>query len=311
MTELSREAAWTDAKGLSSSESGVPETRQPCWQKTLLAICGIVLALSLNLLIILSALPPSPLRTVFAAIIALTFLSFPLAFWLQRAEKRRASRLVAELGEFPVGVGRFVLLKISQGDATTGEDLGLLWFEDDRLYFVGRRTSFGLVPSQIYGRARTRTGFGDKWVEVGLLRETVAGPMRVMFQQILPEGLPDVESEYSLGPSGRWPHQLEFVRRAALITDLDVWASGVTEGEGQYPPTALGPDVIGERRLLIEALLLTVPPAAVLSLVASLLNPTWTGTAFLLGVFLLAGMVPAGNLRWRALRDRRRLRRAS
>ena len=198
-----------------------------------------------------------------------------------------------ELAGFEITLGergRHVSVGIWQGDALTGEDEGLLWFEDGRLYFSGRRTSFGLVPAQVRGRPRMRRGWTEDQVELSLRRDTVAGPMRLAFRL----------RPYALNA--------DFDHRAALRTDLDVWTQEPVSGEGQFPPATLGPGLPTERRLLAEAASLTFPPAILLAWVFNLLLHGAWQVGLILGLFVFAGMVPAGNLRWRALRDRRRLR---
>ena len=185
--------------------------------------------------------------------------------------------------------GHFVTLVVRQGDAPTGLDEGVLWFEEGRLYFVGRRTSFGLVPGQARALAPPRPtlrGFRNS-VELVLRRDTPAGAMALSFEPLLP------------------PYESVPVHRAALRTDLDHWLGGWSEGAGQFPPTPLGPGVPSVRRLFTNALIATVPVP--LFVLLATLPYAWGPTVAFLALIAAVTALPASNLRWRALRDLRTL----
>ena len=227
-------------------------------------------------------------------IIGLTlFLVLAFYFWTQIVKAERERRYEALREEFARVPGHVVTMIVRQGDAPTGSDEGVLWIEEGRLYFAGRRTSFGLVPSQSTGEChrRTRVKGIRNGVEIPLRVRTVAGTMKLSFDPILPEGGDAAEE-----------------RR--LQTELACWTKGRAEGEGQYPARALAPNVVSEGRLLLGALVATVPiPLAVALWVGSFVGRGWPLTIFAVGLYVFAGMVPGSNLWWRALRDRRRLRR--
>ena len=219
------------------------------------------------------------------------FLVLAIYAWSQELPAERERHYDALREEFMGVRGTLVQMIVRQGDAPTGEDEGVLWFEEGRLYFAGRRTSFGLVPGQSTGEChrRTRVKGIHNGVEIPLRVRTVAGTMTLSFDPILPGGGDAAEG-----------------RR--LQTELARWTKGRAEGEGQYPARALAPNVVSEGRILLGALVATVPiPLAVALWLGSFVGRGWPLTIFVVGLYVFAGMVPGSNLRWRALRDRRRL----
>lgn len=233
-----------------------------------------------------------PIPRAFCGAVGFFILVATVVAALARRGNRSHDEHDALRAEFPGEHGRLVSVVVRQGDAPTGADAGLLWFEDGRLFFAGRRTSFGLVPPQArgVGRVRERVRGVRGSVDLTLRRDTPAGAVSLSLEPILP------------------PHESPFVARAALRDDLTQWAEGRSDGEGQWPPLALGPGVPDEASLVREALLLTAPvvvgTAASFGIVAPVLAPSAT----LLAAGIMLGAVPASGLRWRAWRDRRRLR---
>ena len=219
------------------------------------------------------------------------FLVLALYAWSQELPAERERRYDVLREEFMGVQGTLVQMIVRQGDAPTGEDEGVLWFEEGRLYFAGRRTSFGLVPGQARSLAPPHgrlAGFRNG-VDVILRRDTNAGAVSLSFKPLLPS------------------HESVPVHRDALRRDLDQWLGGWTEGSGQFPPSELGPATIDEQRLLAQALLATIPVPLLLYLLTS--SYAWGPFLAINSLILIVAGFPASNLRWRALRDRRRLRR--
>ena len=228
----------------------------------------------------------------FVAIAILSLGSIPLArHWERRQEARHETEpeMRAALGHD----GRLVSMIVRQGDAPTGEDWGMLWFEEGRLYFSGRRTSFGLVPEQARGFATVDDSARDvrHRLNLPLALDSAVGPVSL-----------------SLAPFAATLSNPE-VAVGALRADLDRWKHERAWGEGQWPPLTLGPCVATERRLFGRALGNTVSipllPAFVLLLVGA---PIVALAALLLGMPVCAFAGP-NALVWRAWWARRRLRR--
>ena len=253
----------------------------------------IVLVLGSAALIGLGSLTTDPGLAFFVTFFGLGGLLLALAFRLARVEDARFRGYAAVRAEFEGGHGQLVSLLIRQGDAPTGADVGVLWFEDAHLYFSGRRTSFGLVPGQARGggRLRDRVPGVRNAVELPLRRDTALGAMTLSIDPLLP-GKANVVGE-----------------RATLLAALDAWARDRSDDPGQLPPAAPGPGVVSDRRLLRDALATTLLGAAAVGLVGLYAAPRYAVLAFLVGLWAFVGVVPSSNLRWRALRDRRRLRR--
>jgi len=231
-----------------------------------------------------------PLAMVSVA--ALSLGAIPLAhFWELRQTARREPDLALKEG-FGKGPGRFVELIVLQGSAPTGIDRGMLWIEDRRLYFSGHRTSFGLVPWQVRsltGRDAPIPGIRHA-ITLELQHETPAGLMSLSFGLIVPPSVSD------------WSE------RHDLLTQLDRWKGGHNPGEGQWPPSGLGPGVVSERRLFLGAVLSSAFfPVTITAWSVAVGNPL-----LLIGI-PIAAIAWLGNektrARWRAVRDRRRLRR--
>ena len=285
MTELAREARWLSAgeaeriRALANRSEGLGWT-------------GTVLPLSSLSLVAYAVHIGDPVVRAFCGVVGITgaLLAFVLLF--ARRDDRQKDGYNALRMEFPSDCGMLVSLIVRQGDAPTGEDVGLLWFEEGRLYFSGRRTSFGLVS----GQARTVSGVREgvrgirNAVDLTLRRDTAAGTMALSFEPVLP------------------PHEGRDVHRTALRAELAGWLGVVSGGEGQFPPTILGPGVVAQGRLLRDALAATLPIPVLLSILFHYTYPPLALTAFGLALFVIVGAVPASNLRWRAWRDRRRLR---
>lgn len=210
--------------------------------------------------------------------------------WERQQDSARDAERVLE-DEFGRNQGYFVSVIVRQGDAPTGQDSGMLWFEDGRLYFSGHRTSFGLFPSQVFGPALARKGVPGvrNAVEISLRHSTPIGPMALSF--------------------GMWerPHENASVERSILKAHLDRWLNEGTSGEGQWPPAELGPKRVSEGSLLAGAIAWTLLPTALVGGILRSLVPDWASLGCALALAVLVAAVPPCNLRWRALRDRRRL----
>lgn len=223
----------------------------------------------------------------------------PLAHRWERVQAK-AGEADAEMRDALGRDGRFVSLIVRQGDAPTGQDRGMLWFEDGRLFFSGRRTSFGLVPSQAQGWVRMEGPVPGVRNEVNLVltRESLAGPMVLSFGPPISQG----------ARPGFAAHGLK--------TDIDRWQDGKygrAEGPGQWPPATVGPCVVTERRLLARvlarALLLPLFPAYYVLHILMMATPLMTGIGSIAGSLALF-LSPTARLLGQAWRDRRRLRRS-
>lgn len=303
MSEMAREAAW-----LTTEETEVVRAR---WEGTvlcpeffrrgkiqtgLLVVAGFVfLAIAVKVAASYSA---GAEGFLFFGIAIISLGAIPLARHWER-QQELARKPDAELKEgFGIGRGRFVSLIVRQGDAPTGEDRGMLWFEDGRLYFSGHRTSFGLVPAQVSSFATLEAGVPGVLNEVNLVlrRDTPAGPMSISFGLFLS------------------PQTNPAPRLAKLKYDIDDWKSHdakwrdvAPEEPGQWPPSVAGPGVISDARLLAGALTVSVVlPCLVGGLLWRVSSGGIATIAFCVAL-LVAAFSPAGSLRWRALRDRRRL----
>lgn len=198
--------------------------------------------------------------------------------------------------------GWSVDLVVLQGAAPTGKDTGVVWFDDDRLYFLGTRTSFGLARGQV-----TNSKFDD-WLPnelhppltLTLSSKTPAGTLSVGFNV-----LPQSPREFRASRTGR-----------ALSEAVRGWMAASSGDEGQLPPLAVGPEAPTRLTLLREALHTT----AVWGIVAAVvlwwsistdwwLAPIWAVLAMLLLIPWGAVWIP--RLRWQAWRDRRRLDRSA
>ena len=236
---------------------------------------------------------------VLLAIAGLSLGLIPLAYRWERIQAA-AGEADEETRDALGHDGRFVSLIVRQGDAPTGEDRGMVWFEDGRLFFSGRRTSFGLVPSQTQGFVKFEgrlTGVRNE-VNLVLTLESPAGPMVLSF------GSP---TAHSAAPG--------FAPRG-LKADIDRWRDKTYargEGSGQWPPTSVGPCVVTERRLMVRvfkrALLPPLLPAYYVLHVLMMASPFVAGVGYVAGVLAIL-LSPTGLLLERAWRDRRRLRRA-
>lgn len=215
-----------------------------------------------------------------------------LAFRLARIEDTRLRDYDAARQMFEGDHGQLVSIIVRQGDAPTGTDVGMLWFEDAHLYFSGRHTSFGLVPGQARGggRLRDRVRGIRHPVEIALRRDTALGGMTLSIDPLVPTKASAAAAQ------------------ADLKAALDAWSRDRSDEPGQLPPAAPGPGIVSDRRLLQEASVTTLIGAGIVGLVGLYAAPHYAAVGFLLGLWIFVGVVPSSNLRWRALRDRRRLR---
>lgn len=209
------------------------------------------------------------------------------------------AELVREFRTEEGGLGRagwLVKLLVHQGDAPMGSDRGMLWLEDDRLYFVGRRTSFGLTADQVSGLIRfdPATPGVRNDLELRLAHHTPAGPLGISVSPISPGGRVD---------SGAYADVIERVNR---------WIGRGSATGGQLPPLESGPDAPS----LVELSFHAVASAAYWVLLAFsfpvlllLQQPILAVTVSFLGLLLGGMWSPLWSpwLRLRALHDRRRV----
>ena len=225
---------------------------------------------------------------------------FPLAFALlvyvlvrsvREVEKLRAERI--RLQEEHAAVhGWIVDLAVTQGAALTGRDRGVVWFEEGRLLFLGRRTSFALAAEAT--ESALQPGGWRSEGALPLRARTAAGEVALTFEMMPWDNLADSRRDY------------EFAQA------LQGWQAAYAPVEGGLPPLAVGPGTPSPASLLGAALAMT---AVWLLLGGGFVLMTLSLNlclAFFLGIVgasLLTGLPDhwrAGH-RWRAYRDRLRL----
>ena len=196
-------------------------------------------------------------------------------------------RDAATMDEFGRRDGWLVDLMVRRGEAPTGSDRGMLWIEDGRLYFAGRRTSFGLSADQAAGFCRQGLSIPGLRHELDL-RLVAPGPLSITFEPV---------SGAKWQKSRRTAHEL---REA-----INRWAGqGGVEG-GQLPPLAIGPGAPSANALLLRALApLLYWPATLLAFASPFPFPIVLA-ALATACFLPSVWVPTARLR--AWHDRRRL----
>ena len=296
MSEIVREAAWLtteETELLIARHEGTVVSkeffRRGKPQTATIFVAAGVLALAFKV----ASLNPAYLPFAIAAVGGMSLGLIPIVLHWE-ARQAAAHKVDDELREgFGRGVARFVSLIIRQGGAPTGEDRGLLWFEDGKMYFSGHRTSFGLVPSQVSGFATVDSSVPRVRHEVNLVlkRDTPAGPMSLSFGGIVPV-------EFNVA-----------AQHASLRMDLDDWKQRGYGEEGQWPPSGFGPLVVSDRRLLFElAAWICLFPVMPTALALTLVHPGIAlGTCWLVAFSMPNAL--GNDLRSRALRDRKKLRR--
>lgn len=181
-----------------------------------------------------------------------------------QAEAAEADRILRD--EFGAGEGWLVDLKILQGGAPTGEDRGMLWFEDGKMVFSGHRTSFALSSDQAEGRCRFQTkipGLRHTW-SLKLHLRTDAGQVSLSLEP--PMNQHDV-----------------------LAGAINHWAGSAPVTSGQFPPTSLGPGAPSRNQLFLKATASSVFWMAVLY--AALLPNTWNGFVVIFALGFLAAFI--------------------
>ena len=198
--------------------------------------------------------------------------------------------------------GWLVDLIVLQGAAPTGRDVGVVWFDGDRLYFLGSRTSFGLARSQVKALRF------DDW-----LPNDLHPPLTMALNAATPVGSLGLGFEVLPQPPG----QFRASRTAAALNDsIRGWMASSQDGEGQLPPVALGPEAPTSLSLLRKAVQNTIFWCVVTVFVLWTAAETQWWYAPVWAIIILLLSIPWGGvwiprLRWRAWRDRRRLDRSA
>lgn len=214
-----------------------------------------------------------------------------------RIERERALR-----SEFSSVQGWIVDLMIRQGHTPTGRDRGLAWFEGERLYFSGERTSFGLSRSQVAGFVDYDHAIEGLRLslEIQLHATTPAGPVAVDFDL-----MPPLEATTADTP------------RAPFVSAIKGWlAKAAGDDEGQLPPLTLGPEVLNRPALLRSATISTAAWTLILAgFIWGGLYQDWVGslavTMIVVGALFSWSHLWYPRFLWQALRDRKRLDKAS
>lgn len=243
---------------------------------------------------VMEALSPTALVVTLVAVVLLG------------AEKTRRSDRTARLARakrrdlrdaYGAVAGWTVELTVFQGAVPTGRDRGVLWFEDDRLFFLGERTSFGLAAHQ------TERTLDEGWPLAGLralhtlrLRHRTRAGRVALGLDFIP----------------RFEGTAESADAAEFRKALAAWSDRAASAPGGLPPLAPGPDAPSQRALLVAAVASTTFWVAVaLGLAVVAWRTAWwvapPVAAFAGVILVLWSDVWAPRLRWRAWRDRRRL----
>jgi len=217
----------------------------------------------------------------------------------ERLDQARTAVWMRDAGmvdEFGSGVGWLVDLIVHQGDAPTGTDRGMLWVEDDRLIFAGRRTSFALAASEVLGRCHRTPPVPSLRLVLSLFlrTQTPAGRLGVSF----------VPLERAKWQSGVTVNDVqEAVTR---------WLHNGVPGESDLPPLTPGPDAPTSDRLLLRAALVGTYWTALIAGLSGLL--LWSEPIIALAVAmvgLLIGLsgpiLHSPRALFRAWWDRRRI----
>jgi hypothetical protein len=265
---------------------------------------GVALAITLSFLPVsciggvMGTLPPWLTLPIFLALLGLVFI---FSRRNVRTLRYEADRRIALREEFTHIEGWATDLTVLQGAAPTGYDRGVAWFEEDRLFFMGERTSMGLSASQIVGPVR------QNWSIEGLR------PALVLVLDAHSEG-----GRVSIGfdnvplDTG----ELGGLRATeAFHRALTHWVRDARPVEPGLPPLRPGPGAPSLRHLLNRALATTLFWVGVAGALTALgMTVAWfciPPVAAFLGVILVNwNGIWVPRLRWRAWRDRRRLERA-
>jgi hypothetical protein len=189
--------------------------------------------------------------------------------------------------------GWLVDLVVLQGAAPTGRDVGVVWFDDDRLYFLGNRTSFGLARGQVV------TVRNEDW-----LPNDLHPPLTIVLDCDTPAGNLAVGLEVL-------PQTRNFRANrtgAALSEAIRGWLAASHSDVGQLPPLGIGPDAPTPFSLLKGAIQTTALWSAVLAIVVWASNATFWYLAPIWAIMALLLLISWGGvwiprLRWRAWRD--------
>jgi len=227
------------------------------------------------------------------SVIPIILLIIGLSYAARNIDRRRerlqkeaadADRILQD--EFGSGEGWLVDLKIIQGAAPTGEDRGMLWFEDGRMVFSGHRTSFALSSSQADDRCRFENkvpGLRHSWA-LKLKLRTEAGPVFLSFEP--------PANQHDVVPGA-----------------INHWVESTPVADGQFPPTKLGPGAPTLGHLLMKAVVSTAYWLGLLYL--AFLPATWNAFAI---IFALGAVVALylrlwfPFTRWRAWASMRRVK---
>ncbi len=201
------------------------------------------------------------------------------------------SRDAAVIDEFGVRSGWLVELIVHGGDAPLGTDRGMMWIEEGRLYFAGRRTSFGLTADQTAGpceRVRAVPG----------LRHGLRLPLRAS----------NAFLSFTVVRPAKWQMAMRDGEVAEVVKD---WIARREATGGQLPPLEPGPGSASAHRLLAKTIVSFGYWPALLLLVrwSNLFDFSLAAIVFLLGLGA-GGALPSLSspaLWLRAYRDRRRL----
>ena len=214
----------------------------------------------------------------------------------REVERLRAERIRLQ-DEHAAVPGWIVDLTVLQGAAPTGRDRGVVWFEEGRLLFLGRRTSFALAAEAAEGKLWS--GWATSGSTLPLRARSAAGRVALAFEFVPWDG----------------PIHGDSLGSYAFAQAVRSWLATEASIEGGLPPLAFGPDAPSSGSLLFAALGTT--GFWILSAWGAVLIMVREGFFVMLPVTMIVGLTLLGfgdvwlpRHRWCAWRDRRRLEKA-
>lgn len=290
-------ARWTPSPLAEREAAEAARTAARAERRTILAVAGLALSCPLGI-----ALTQISALGVFGWLAPIGLIAAAVAALDRTVDRRRETQGdlwrqdAATIDELGAREGWLVELIVHAGDAPLGADRGMLWIEDGRLYFAGRRTSFGLTPDQTLFCEIVRPVPGLRHpIRLPLRATTPAGPAAISLRVVRP---------------AKWQlrtHDDEIVRT------LDRWRSPSGVTGGQFPPLDLDASAPSLGRIGFGIAAGVAYWTALCAVVAGFLLgdlPFMTLALGLAGVYYSEARMVSLRVAWRALGDRRKLERS-